>query len=95
MDGVSSDRQGTFDSIGDRCRMSRHLGKKKALVFLVRMLVEHARTPDNGGDNCGREPMWKWKAEARLCIGSGDELVDIALWVRSVDVVWAKLANAM
>ena len=75
--------------------MSRHLGNKKALVSLERMLVEHARTPDNGGDNCGREPMRKWKAEGRLCIGSGDELVDIALWVGSVDVVSAKLANAM
>ena len=56
--------------------------------------MEHARTPNNGGDNCGREPMWKWKAEGRLCIGSGDELVDIVLWVGPVDVVSVKLANA-
>ena len=56
------------------------------------MLVDHARTPVNGGDNCDRELVWKRKAE---CIGSGDELVDVALWVGFVDVVSAKESCAV
>ena len=55
--------------------------------------MDHARTPVNGGDISDWESVWKWKAEGRLCIGSGDELVDVALWVGFADVVSAKLVR--
>ena len=90
LNGISSDGQGTFGSIDDEYRMTRYLENKKALASSERMLVDHARTPVNGGENCDRELVWKRKAE---CIGSGDELVDVALWVGFVDVVSAKLVR--
>ena len=63
LDGVSSDKQGTFSSIGNGRRITRHLENKKALASSERMLMDHARSPVSGGDNCDRESVWKWKAE--------------------------------
>ena len=93
LDGVSSKGQGTFGSTDDGHRMTHHLGNKMALASSEWMLVDHARELVNGGDNCGRESAWNWKAEGRLCIGSGDELVDVAPRVGFADVVLAKLVR--
>ena len=67
--------------------MTRHLENKKPSS--VRVLVNHAQTPVNGGGNCDRKSVWKWKAEGGSCIGNGDELVDVASWVGFEDVISA------
>ena len=59
LDGVSSDGQGAFGFVDDRCRMTRHLENKKASASLERMWVDCARIPDDGADNGGRHSAWK------------------------------------
>ena len=51
--------------------------------------MDRARAPDNG-NNCGWQSVRKWRAESRLSVGGGDELVDIGYIARcgwSMDVV--------
>ena len=84
LDDVPSNKWGPFGSVDNGYGMARHLENKKASASLQRMLVDCAHTGQRSKQlrlavSVGVEAL---RAERRLSIGGGDELVEISYIAR-------------